>query len=85
MLLLGRLAVDRRWHGRGVGSGLLKDAVLRAVQVSQKIGVRGLLVHAASGPAKQFYARWNLVESPADPMTLMARLVDIENTIRALD
>ena len=32
VIVLGRLAVDPDWSGRGIGSGLLKDAVLRAVQ-----------------------------------------------------
>jgi predicted N-acetyltransferase YhbS len=54
MLLLGRLAVDRRWQGKGLGRGLLKDAVLRSVQVSDHIGIRGLLVHAISEDARRF-------------------------------
>ena len=83
MMLLGRLAVDLGWHGRGIGSGMLKDAVIRTAQVSEHAGVRGLLVHAISDGAKRFYARWGLSESPVDPMTLMVRLADIVATVRA--
>jgi GNAT superfamily N-acetyltransferase len=84
MLLLGRLAVAVNWHGKGMGSGLLKDAVLRTFQVSRDIGIRGMLVHAVSDAAKQFYLRWDFVESPVDPLTLMARLTDLERTLQAL-
>jgi GNAT superfamily N-acetyltransferase len=38
-LLLGRLAVDRNWHGRGMGSDLLSDAVLRAIGAADLIGI----------------------------------------------
>ena len=83
MLLVGRLAIDRRWQGRQLGSGLLKDAVLRSAQIAGQAGVRGLMVHAISEEAKRFYMRWNFVESPADRMTLMVRLADIVSTIKA--
>jgi GNAT superfamily N-acetyltransferase len=44
--LLGRLAIDRQWQGRGLGAALLRDAVLRVVGAAGTIGVRALLVHA---------------------------------------
>ena len=83
MMLLGRLAVDRSWSGRGLGGGLLKDAVLRTAQVAEQAGVRGILVHAISDNAKRFYAKWGFAESATDPMTLMIRLSDLIATIRA--
>jgi predicted N-acetyltransferase YhbS len=83
MLLLGRLAVDRRWQRRGIGRGLLKDAVLRTVEISQHVGVRGLLVHAVSEGAKRFYMDAQFEESPVNPMTLMVRLSDIAETMRS--
>lgn len=85
MMLLGRLAVDRSWNKRGIGGGLLKDAILRTAQVAGQAGVRGIMVHAISDEAKRFYAKWGFAESPADPMTLMVRLSDIVATIRAID
>jgi GNAT superfamily N-acetyltransferase len=84
MMLLGRLAVDRGWQGRGLGAALLKDAVLRTAQIAEQAGVRGILVHAISDHAKRFYAKWGFAESPADPMTLMAKLADIVATIGAI-
>ena len=55
VLLLGRLAVDRRYHNRGLGQALLRDAMIRAVSVAGDAGVFALLVHALTDAAKQFY------------------------------
>ena len=52
VIVLGRLAVDFRWQGSGIGSELLKDAVMRALSVAQEVGVRSLLVHALGGGYK---------------------------------
>src|SRR5437764_5860050 len=63
MMLIGRLAVDRSWAGRGLGGGLLKDAVLRTAQVGEQAGVRGILVRAISGNAKRSYAKGSLADA----------------------
>jgi GNAT superfamily N-acetyltransferase len=76
VILLGRLAVDRAWHGKGVGSDLLRDAVLRTLAAGDAIGVRALLVHAISPEAKTFYERHGFKTSPIEPMTLMITLAD---------
>lgn len=73
-LLLGRLAVDRNWHGRGLGGDLLSDAVLRAVGAAELIGIRAILVHAISDAAKVFYERHGFRPSPFDTKTLMITL-----------
>jgi predicted N-acetyltransferase YhbS len=70
-VLIGRLAVDRAWHGRGIGADLLRDAVLRIVAAAETVGVRAILVHAATAEAKTFYERHGFRASPLDPMTLM--------------
>jgi GNAT superfamily N-acetyltransferase len=74
VLLLGRLAVDRHYHNQGLGSALLRDAMLRAIHVAGDAGVFAILVHALSGPARQFYLSRGFVESPLQPMTLMMTL-----------
>lgn len=74
IILVGRLAVHSSWQGKGVGRGLLKDAVLRAVNVSKEIGARALLGHAISQNAKHFYEHYGLVESPIDAMMMMMDL-----------
>lgn len=74
VIVLGRLAVHSDWGGRGIGSGLLKDAVLRSIQASALVGVRALLCHAIDDDAKNFYLKHGFVESPLDPLTLMLGL-----------
>ena len=82
MTMLGRLAVDQAWQGRGLGRLLLRDAVLRTMQAAGIVGVRGILVHALSPAAKRFYETFGFRESSANPMTLMAALQDIAATLR---
>jgi GNAT superfamily N-acetyltransferase len=72
--VLGRLAVDHRWQGKGLGAALLQDAALRAAQAAAILGVRGLLVHAISEEAKGFYEHYGFAASPNNPMTLVLSL-----------
>lgn len=76
VVVLGRLAVDEAWGGRGVGSGLLKDAVMRSVQAAEIIGACALLCHAIDDDAKAFYLKHGFIESPMQPLTLMLGLRD---------
>ena len=62
------------WSGRGIGSGLLKDAIVRSIQASVLIGVRALLCHAIDDDAKAFCLKHGFVESPLDPLTMMLGL-----------
>jgi GNAT superfamily N-acetyltransferase len=73
-LLLARLAVDRAWHGKGLGADLLSDAVSRAIGAAETIGIRAILVHAISNEAKTFYEKHGLRSSPIEPMTLMVTI-----------
>lgn len=74
MAVLGRLAIDRDWQGKGLGSALLQDAVLRTSQAAAIMGIRGLLVHAISDEAKAFYEHYGFAASPNHPMTLVLSL-----------
>lgn len=71
VVVLGRLAVDKAAHGKGVGTGLLRDAVLRTLQAAEIAGVRAILVHAISEAAKRFYEKYGFIASPVDSMTVM--------------
>lgn len=74
VMVLARLAVDHQAKDIKLGASLLRNAVGRAVSVSQNAGVRALLVHALHDHAKQFYEHYGFQESPQYPMTLMLRL-----------
>lgn len=76
VILLSRLAIDRKHQGCGLGEGLLRDAIARAVQAAEQIGVRAILVHALHDQAREFYIRFNFEPSPTDPLHLMLLIKD---------
>ena len=63
VMLLARLAIDLEWQGKGVGSGLLRDAMQRTLQVADIVGVRSFLVHAKDAKAKAFYEHFDFISS----------------------
>lgn len=79
VMVLARLAVDRRAQGMTLGGAMLQDAVNRAVVISSNAGVRALLVHALNERAKRFYEHYGFQESPQHPMTLMLRLGSVRS------
>jgi GNAT superfamily N-acetyltransferase len=81
VMLLGRLAVDKAFHAQGVGTGLLRDAVLRIVQAADIAGIRAILVHAISEEAKRFYEKYGFVVSPVDPLTVMISVSEARRTM----
>ena len=82
VLLLGRLAVDRTWQQKGLGSDLLADAALRSIGAADSIGVRAILVHAISSAARAFYEKHGFRSSPIDPMTLMITIEEAKRMLR---
>ena len=85
VLLLGRLAVDKHHHNQGIGQALLRDAMLRAVNVAGDAGVFAILVHAISDQARQFYLSRGFVESPLQPMTLLMTIETIRSILAEPD
>ena len=75
--VLARLAVDRDWQGRGIGRSLFRDAARRVAHAAEAIGIRGIVVHAISEEAKNFYLALGFDASPRDPMMLMVTLADV--------
>jgi GNAT superfamily N-acetyltransferase len=76
VMVIGRLAVDHRWQGKGIGRALLRDAILRTLQAAEIAGIRAILVHAISEDAKRFYEKCGFTASPIDPMTLIVKVND---------
>lgn len=81
VMLLARLAVDQKEAGRGLGKGLLKDAMLRTIQAADIGGLRAMLTHAIDEDAKQFYQKYGFEESPIQPLTLMLGIKDIRASL----
>jgi GNAT superfamily N-acetyltransferase len=74
LAIMGRLAVDNRFQGRGVGRSLLLDALRQTRRASELVAIRALLVHAKDAEASEFYQNFGFVKSPLDPLTLLLKL-----------
>lgn len=75
--LIARLAVRSDMKGRKIGPALLREAVVRIVNASEHIGIKGILVHAMDDDAVSFYKHMGFRPSPIDEMTLMASLREV--------
>jgi GNAT superfamily N-acetyltransferase len=84
LMILARLAVSRSWMGKGLGSGLLKDAMLRTLKAAEIAGLRAFAVHAKDDAARAFYERFDFIASPSDPMHLFVLLKDVRGLIGSL-
>ena len=81
IMILARLAVDRRHAGQNIGTGMLRDALLRTLQAADIAGIRALLVHALNEKASAFYRERGLVASPFDPLVLFLTLDHVRNRL----
>lgn len=81
--LLARLGVDVEHEGKGLGAGLLTDVIARVAAISDEIGCRGLLIHAESHTARDFYLHLvpEFEQSPTDELHLVLKLKDIRRTL----
>lgn len=75
--VLARLAVSLDERGKGLGGGLLKDALLRAYQASELVGSRAVVTHAKDPAAKAFYERYQFDPSPLNEFHLYLLMKDI--------
>jgi GNAT superfamily N-acetyltransferase len=78
IMVLARLAVSNSDQGRGIGAGLLKDAMLRTIQAADIAGIRALVVHAKDENARRFYEHFGFISSPTDPLHLYLLVKDIK-------
>lgn len=81
VMVLGRLAVDHNFHQRGLGTALLRDAVLRTILAADIAGIRAILVHALPETAKRFYERYGFISSPVDPLTVMITVAEAQHLL----
>ena len=79
--LIGRLAVDRREQGLGLGKALLKDALLRISLAADILGVRAVLVHAIDQEARTFYEKFRFQPCPQDDLHLMLLMKDLRKLL----
>jgi GNAT superfamily N-acetyltransferase len=83
IMLLARLAVATTFQKKGLGAGLLKDAMLRTLEAAEIAGVRAFAVHAKDDEAKSFYEHFGFVPSPSDPYHLFRLLKDVRADLKS--
>jgi GNAT superfamily N-acetyltransferase len=79
-ILIGRLAIDRRYHGQGVGSFLLLDALHRCA--TSEIASFAVIIDAIDDEAQAFYLHQSFLPLPDSPHRLFRRMSDIEALFR---
>lgn len=81
VVLIGRLAVDRRYRGHGLGRFLVRDAIMRTVEAADRIAVRAIMVQAKNSEAAAFYERLGFVASEGDPLLFFMTLKDAKKSL----
>jgi len=76
VVILARLAVSRPEQGRGIGRGLLQDAIRRTLILAEQAGIRALLTHPINDQAAAFYLRFGFIPSPLGERQLLLSLKD---------
>jgi len=85
IILIGRLAVDERFKGHGLGASLLQDAVLKGIEASRILGARAFVVDALNEDAERFYRKFGFELMPPAAKRAMFLLVsDAEATIASM-
>lgn len=77
IMLLARLAVSTASQGKGLGAGLLKDAMRRTLQAADIGGIRAFAVHAKDDASRRFYEHFGFLPSPTDSLHLFLLLKDV--------
>jgi GNAT superfamily N-acetyltransferase len=74
-VILGRLAIDKKWQGKGLGKALLNDAVQRTLRASREVSARLLIVHSISSEAEDFYLHHGFIRLPVETPTFAIDLI----------
>jgi len=77
VVLVGRLAIDRRYANRGLGRFLMQDAFNHILETGETIGIRAVMVRAKTPEAAEFYRKLGFEASDSDPMLFFLLLKDI--------
>lgn len=76
VVILARLAVDIDYQGRGLGFGMLQDAIYRTLAIAEQAGIRALLCHPIDAEAEAFYRRFGFESTPVREWQLILLLKD---------
>ena len=82
VVILARLAVSVVDQGRGIGFGLLQDAIRRTMLIAEQAGIRAMLTHPIDEEAARFYTRFGFIASPLREQHLLLLLKDVRRWVR---
>lgn len=81
VVILARLAVSTQDQGKGIGYGMLQDAIRRTLLIAEQAGIRAMLTHPIDGEASRFYTRFGFIASPLSEQQLLLLLKDARHTL----
>lgn len=84
-ILLGQLATNLAWAGRGIGTGLFNHALARSISGAALIGGRALVVNAADDEAAVFWRRRGFLPSKDDALVLFRSIADVAASLTAAE
>ncbi len=84
-VVLGRLAIDRAWQGRGLGRAILTEVVRRSLRASAEVSARLVVVHAISPSAEAFYLHHGFARLPVATPTLALDLLKLQRLAQIQD
>jgi predicted N-acetyltransferase YhbS len=76
VVILARLAVSLQDQGRGIGIGMLMDAIRRTLLIAEQAGIRAMLTHPIDAHAAEFYSRFGFIHSPLSDQQMLLLLKD---------
>lgn len=76
VVILARLAVSADDQGKGIGRGMLQDAIRRSLVIADQAGIRAILTHPVDDEASKFYTRFGFIGSPVRDQQLLLLLKD---------
>ncbi|MDO4905504.1 MAG: GNAT family N-acetyltransferase [Lautropia sp.] len=82
VVILARLAVSLQDQGRGIGIGLLQDAIRRTLLIAEQAGIRAMLTHPIDEEAARFYTRFGFIASPLREQQLLLLLKDARRWVK---
>jgi len=82
VVILARLAVSRESQGRGLGVGMLQDAIRRTLVIAEQAGIRAILTLPIAEDAARFYTRFGFIASPLRQQQLLLLLKDARKILR---
>ncbi|MDD2744686.1 MAG: GNAT family N-acetyltransferase [Rhodocyclaceae bacterium] len=81
VVILARLAVSIQDQGKGIGFGMLQDAIRRTLLIAEQAGIRAMLTHPIDIEASSFYTRFGFIASPLSEQQLLLLLKDARHSL----